>query len=510
MNFSIGIGRGLVERLIRQFVRRRLVIANYQDLAMERFAMPTAGTWDIFTREFTNTSGKTITRLAFKASGFHRQTGGPVEYPLGNDHQEIVTFRVGNGRIRTVRWGGSTIANVLNGTVLESDTTVDVVIPPGGKFRVFTGYSVKVNGHFRPNGASTQGLTTGFGKGTGDGHLMAQANPNAMFEDGAGIASTNEHRWGGVAMPISDEGTVAWGLLSDSNGAGESDAGAGPRAGGYGARGADLAGVPFVRLAYSGDRATFVNSYTGRPGRGDYWRNVTKLTIALGTNDIMAGKSLAEIKAAVLAVAKAAVLDGVEVGVATVLPLGDSTKLFEDMVSQSPASAGFETVRKGLNAWYRSPTGFRADLLAAIPTAKIGPTLDICAAIETNPGGVLTQDGGYVLPGGPALKTGTFTAVSTYTLTDANLTGVADNQYRGKYVIPITGAAAYKAFAIRDHTGTGGGVFSSYTGISVTPAIGDTYIIGDPYKDGYLHATTRAQIAIAASIAPVIVGWVLS
>ncbi len=169
-----------------------------------------------------------------------------------------------------------------------------------------------------------------------------------------------------------------------------------------------------------------------------------------GRNDLAQGRTVAQLKADILADAFRWMGQGKRYVKSTILPEPSSTDGWLTVANQGKSP--FDPQRVAINQWLRDTgsTGFRAQARAQVagyPDAGDVMIVNTSKFLEVNAAGVLADDGGYVLPATTTFDSGTASQAGTALLTDGTKAW-AVNAYRGRSVSIVAGAGAGQARGI--------------------------------------------------------------
>jgi hypothetical protein len=143
---------------------------------------------------------------------------------------------------------------------------------------------------------------------------------------------------------------------------------------------------------------------------------------------------------------------------------------------------------------YRKIPGFTA---SAGPLATV---FDTASAVEVTPANVLTNDsrsgGFWRQPPVGAVLVGTATDGTLTSITDSTQVWTA-NQYKGYNALVTSGLAAGQGGGIYYTTAVG---FMDLTGMSVSPAAGDSYMIYDRVTLDGVHPSSRGHVLMSTKI----------
>ena len=246
---------------------------------------------------------------------------------------------------------------------------------------------------------------------------------------------------------------------------------------------------PFINIARGHltlqDYATNIMTYV-RPrlalGCSTYW-------LAGNPNDVTGGSTLSQIQGWYATVVNDAIANGQHVILGTILPIVNTTDGGQTTANQTAIAN--ESVRQAVNNWLR---GSAASSFSNPAWVQI---VDVCAPIECNSSGVLTQNGGYWLPpaliGSNPVVSSTFTSGSTtVTLNDTSQSWTQD-AYKGLDVLITSGALINTTSSIYGN-GPTSILCQALTG---SPIAGVTYqIIHSNTLDG-THPSSEGYVIIA-------------
>lgn len=347
---------------------------------------------------------------------------------------------------------GTWLNSIGRGAVVVSDPDFSRVIEPGATFYERTGVTVLNNGDATPRSQVALGGTSQWGQNTGEG-VDAAAD---KIDYGAGSITANASSGYSATCVLGycTDGTVApsVAILGDSIQVGTDDGILGANSGGWAER--CFASYPFVKLAISGEKLLDFIVPQQSYRRRQIASYATHVIDCYGRNDI-AVNTVAQIKANILANAYIFMARGQVYIKSTILPAPTSTDGWFTTANQSKET--YDSVRVGVNQWLRdtSASGFIAQANAqvvAIPYAGVAKVMDVCAPIECDISGTLTDDGGYILGAQSAvLKTATASAATSTTITTSGMTA---NAYVGKslYIASGTGAGQSRVIAYNSAT----------------------------------------------------------
>jgi hypothetical protein len=229
----------------------------------------------------------------------------------------------------------------------------------------------------------------------------------------------------------------------------------------------------YIATGHSGARLVDFLAIGGNQGPMELGSFATTAWTNFGINDLITGRTLAQLKADTLTLAGFIAAAGQKHIVQTLFPQTSSTDAWTTATGQTVTS--FEADRVAFNSWLRdtSASGFIAQAKVLYPTYR-GAIFDVCTYCEVNAAGVLTLNGGrWKQPTGAAAFTGSVTAgAGTKTsFTDSAMTAAA-NTHRGRAIRWLTGANAGTVTGITYQRSNG------QYGVSGTPnniTTGDTY-----------------------------------
>lgn len=332
---------------------------------------------------FIGASGASEIKVAY--TGVWQQAG-VGETPLGNDYTAqaaLETEAPQSVAYNDFLFSGNTTATVPNDGVLMSDT-LSLSVTAGQKIYIRQGFTISSSSLFLPSCALP------WASGGGD---FQSVNPEvagqvqstgAMTNPGSGITSV------AGTLPFAVLGKtsspqVSIGILGDSIADGQGDQLSASTSGalGYIERGLDgVAGftLPWVNWAVSSNRLQFDTSVTGAKKR-DFFPYITHLIVALGTNDIGNGRSLAQMQADLTDIANNAKSinnpygDRLKVGACVVSPRTTSTDSWATTANQTPVS-GWESggLRDQWNAWLLTQVGTLLDFVIDTRVSTDDPT----------------------------------------------------------------------------------------------------------------------------------------
>lgn len=396
----------------------------------------------------------------------------------------------------TVTIGATPVCNVLS-------QEAPGIMPVAGVVYERTGASVAVTNQALQRGGALRGGTAAWGIDNGEG-LQTNTGGEHVFDGQNTLPFVSDVGYSASALlGYLLDGTVAASvaILGDSIDSGADDAAYAAYMGGMAVR--IFESTPHVHLGMGGERLQdFVvrkNSYA----RYDIARYATHIWDGYGRNDINGGRTVAQIKSDILRNAYDAMARGQNYLKRTILPAPSSTDGHFTVANQTKETA--EAVRVGVNQWLRdaSPSGFVAQAMAQV-TAAFGAgwakCVDVCAPVECDINGVLTTDGGYVLgnQSGGAITTGTATAGSTTSLTDASK-AFAANELKGKslYIVSGTGAGQNRCIGYNSATVIN---ISPGSPFSLAPDATSVYRVAETLgMSGSVHPHTKLFTMVAAA-----------
>jgi hypothetical protein len=467
----------------------------------------TAGTIDTYRAKHTILTQKAVTSLVFLYGNYGK--AGSTE--VGNPNQitvkcaaEITFMVVANdsGAPRTpMFFTAATNINIDKRGLAYTDP-IPCYLPPGSVIYSRSGATVGTNGNSYQRGSCLLGSTSLFGQNNGES-LVGSAD---RVNDGAtnmaastGTASYSPSAILGTLIDGSFASSV--GLVGDSEMAGTDDASFGYNRGGWGLRA--FGTWPNVYVPFGGEALWQVAVLSNFYSRFQILSHCTTIVSNYARNDVMQGQTLAQYKANLLTFCKTFMQRGQRFVQTTCLPAPTSSDYFLTVANQTKEST--ESVRVSINQWLRdlSVNGFVAQAnaqVAGIPFAGDAQVMDICAAIEVDINGNLTQDGGYI-PGavGGIIYSGTSSGGNSSTTLNVSGTPWMANAYG-------TPGGTCKAVAITGGTGAGQIRTIAYNGTSqlgvnnvwsVTPDNTSTFQIYDAYGLNGVHPLSKMYKAIA-------------
>jgi hypothetical protein len=495
----------------------------------------TAGTWDIYRMRFRNRLPEPIVALVFVWSN-HTVASGSYEGATANSITIAGAVQAygANTDDETqprlpVTFGGQLTTTVAPKTTVFSDP-VPIYLPVGAEGWLRHAVSTPVANGVYPTSGCTLGGTALFGTNNGEGASLAQASTAKLYEGGGTIGVGPLLLVGG---PEAIYGVTASGkiynslhIVGDSIAKGYTDPGdndgsfAAFNRGGPFQRTLSALGKPYAISALSGDSgfvtsAPYTNPYS-RVCRDNIGRYASHVLSNYGRNDInvryQAGDSAAVIFATLQAGAQSLVQQvcgrGRHLAICTVLPTPGSNDGYTTAAGQILTGSGRadEAARILWNNWLRdgSASGFLAQ--AAGWLSALGVTgikvrvIDICAPIETDLTGALTNNGGaFKVPAVTTIyESGTATAGTTTSLTDSSKAWTP-NAYRGRVVWIYNGTGRYSTAVIQYNTATVLTMITPFSG-SATPDSTSQYRIVDAPTADATHPAPWGNALIAAGI----------
>jgi len=362
------------------------------------------------------------------------------------------------------------------------------------------------------------GVTTTGANGTIGRHQIARGGTSAIAANTGegsdssdkvmGTSASTENASPGYSCSIMlgrcDDSFVArsLALIGDSTFVGTDDQEFGTNAGGWGARAA--ANWPGGNLAIAGEKLqNAIDPNTFRTRSKLLWWHTDALDGYL-INDVTQGRTVAQMKADILAMAYSVMSVGINYIKGTCLPLTDSTNGWFDVAGQTVRAN--EVNRVGVNQWLRdtSATGFVAQAnaqVADMPSAGAARALDPCAFFEVNAAGVLTLDGGFIQGAQSAvLFSRTATSATTTVITDSGAS-YTTNALRGNVVHILSGTGAGQVRSIQANTAT---TITVGLAFSTAPDATSVYRIYDGNTIDGTHPSTGGSARIAAGCLPLI------
>lgn len=357
-----------------------------------------------------------------------------------------------------------------------------------------------------PYGIGTAGGTIFAGLDTGEG----QTNGDQTLNGGSVTILASAAVYSPVAIlgKVIGSPPATFALIGDSIQGGTGDQGFVGNAGGFGARAMTaqtaLCYAPstsptygYVRVPQGGEKASqFANQLSTNQferTRLEISELASNILSNYGVNDLSDG--LSAVQTAILNLAAWYASRGIKFYQCTLVPKTTSTDAWRTVANQTTTAV--ETVRVNFNNWLRdtSASGFKQQ--SGYPS--LVSVIDICANVEVNSSGVLTQNGGYwiVPPTSPNI-TGTFTSVSSNSQFTDNTKSWTRQAYKGNCVIVTSGAQANKLGCIfyNDATGT----MNTGSSIGGTPSIGDAYVITNVATIDGTHPSSWSHVQMAASV----------
>lgn len=260
----------------------------------------------------------------------------------------------------------------------------DATIEPGGLGTLYVpGVDIPANTDFWVR-TKTEGTTA-------DAVVAGPTADSAQGEYGVQFTTTQDHTTTDTGRPAANTSPMAAPLavtilpfrkancvaiVTDSIGSGKGDPdvnGSVRGPGGWPARALSTDGSgrysPAVASILLGISGEFAQNYAANAKRARRFQALdasvpTHAIVALGTNDLAAGRTLAQIQADLLTVWTTVANRNARVYTATVPPLATSTDSWATLGNQTPPA--FESVRIALNAWLRDGSPIDATSKAAV------------------------------------------------------------------------------------------------------------------------------------------------
>lgn len=306
-----------------------------------------------------------IKRLKLVFPNFYMTVPDPVTETAPGGAATITASIEFNGNFYQAMFSGSASGTIADGSMLVSDwITVD--IPRGAMFYDRSYYT------------NAAGIIYAQQRFSGGYHTLCNAGASGIVDKtmGGTISNTNT----GVAyLPvaiIAETRAASVLLIGDSIVMGVNDTADATDEVGILAR-SIARGAAVINAGSSGDRAyRYLTNGTLRQSLGQYCSHIA---CNLGVNDIMSGgRTSAQLQADMASIA--ALFPGKPFFAATITPKTTSTDSWATTANQTVTAQ--ESVRTNYNGALRS---------GLVPCTDV---LDVCAPIEVNASGVLTQDGG--------------------------------------------------------------------------------------------------------------------
>lgn len=359
------------------------------------------------------------------------------------------------------------------------------------------GVTVGEAAHFFPIGTPTRGGTTNQGANTGEG-----VDSGFDFVDTNNTSNNSFSCYSSCLVLGRTEDasiTPSCFLVGDSITQGIDDAGYASGWGGWVYRA--FLNYPNGWVPIGGETETRVTNPESWYSRARLSVFATHIIDAYGRNDLSpanGNRTVAQLKADVLAKARAYMARGQHYVKSTILPEPSSTNGWYDVAGQTKSS--FDAARVEFNTWVRDPDGFVAEATAQVADivgAGLAVAIDPCALLECNSAGVLTENGGYVLPATGTDTSGTATAAATSSVTDSGKTWTV-NAFKGKTIEITGGTGAGQSRCILYNSAT---VIT--TSAAFSPALNTTsqYRVTDAigFTTGP-HPHTRGHVLAASAI----------
>lgn len=423
-----------------------------------------------------NLTGKTVTALKLLQSNI--LSSGGSEAPNSNDIQ-VKNVIEGQGTVsdqtqpRTaVTYDGVTLATVPAGELIKSDR---VDLTPNNTFYVRDGVTVPGTSQIYQRGKAIKGGTSGYGINNGEGG----SSSDTVASGTTSATTATRHRPALVIGLLQDNSLPkSLAIWMDSIGVATDDGGYGLVDGGYPVRACDLASVPYVNLSISARKQQDIASVSGWAVSWALSRYATHIYDAHGRNDLIAGRTAAQIKADILSFARLVMSRSQTYIRGTILPAPTSSNGWFNTASQTKETT--EAVRVEVNQWIRdtSENGFVAQANAQVLAAPSAKVFDACATVECDISGALTEDGGYILGSNTAKEvTGTATGATSSTIVDSGKS-LTPNQFKGHSLYIASGAGAGQVRSIAFHDAT---TLTVNYAFSPAPTAGSTYEVFEGY-----------------------------
>lgn len=129
---------------------------------------------------------------------------------------------------------------------------------------------------------------------------------------------------------------------------------AGAVGGGFIMRALTAASLPHVNIGHGGERMHLFADFANRFRRITYLDDCTHVICEGGVNDVFAGRTLAQVQAALVSTWSLCAQRGIRAWQTTITPSTTSTDSFATVENQTTANAGREAVRVQLNTWLRN------------------------------------------------------------------------------------------------------------------------------------------------------------
>lgn len=474
----------------------------------------TAGTYDTSRVRHDNLTGKDVDALALVFANYGSAGSTEAAIPNPISIQASLEMLSPNGVTTQDQprapvngpSGQSLIYDVLtlSRRAMQTTALTPFYLPAGATVFERTACTPASGTNF-PRGGCQYGGTSNWGTNNGEG---TDAGANKVADGGGAISQNTTIYYYSASALLGRlvDGSVATSvaILGDSIYTGTDDAGfGGPYVGGPAQR--LFANVPHILLTCPGEKLADIVQPSGLTNNF-YIRErlamlATHVVDGYLRNDIEQGQTLTQIKANVLMRAKICMARGQNYGKFTVLPSPLSTDGWFTTANQTSQDATKDALRNSINAWLTdtSSSGFVAQANAQVNGAWFpgrAAVIDVCAPIECNAAGVLTQGGNLILGSQSAVEaTGTATAASatSVTLSTANWTPNAF-QGHGLYIASGTGAGQMKCIAYNSAT-----VLTTNNSFSPAP---DTTSVFQVYQalgmNGVHPLSTMHQLIVAS------------
>lgn len=335
--------------------------------------------------------GATDIRLAYG------NWNGTPNSPYGdtdNTNPNPVTYRAAieypAGRITPVFFNGSRNGIADNGATIVSDP-VAIEIPAGAQFWVRTYTSVVTGDYWVQMGNSTSNT---------EGEGFAATDLTAA---GSGpIARSDSFIMRPHAIYGRSDGSESVAIVGDSIAFGQGDTFGQDRAsafGGFIARAANAASLPWVGLAMPGETAArFLTSPTNHSRRGVLIGGCSVAISNCGVNDLQTGlsPSFSTLAASLVGVWQLLAMRGMVVWQTTITPFTTSTDSWATAENQTIATTRSSAVRVAINDWLRAGAPLDQTTKAPVAVGTIGAVLagkighflagylDVADAVETS------------------------------------------------------------------------------------------------------------------------------